>query len=202
MAAVKENKLRRDAAAKAAAARAASGGGASPSVSGAKVHKPLWRHMQVPCYVASTHRWRCLVLQKASIRAASTPLCWAAQDLVCTLSPGSEWHLEPYTKLSAARHRPSLRSRAPAAVETQQCPWRWTPRSHSSQPERRRRPGTARSHRRPRSRRRRLSSQQPSRRRSSSRAPSRCASVDHHPSSDYPAAASRTPPALRHGVVK
>lgn len=37
MAAVKENKLRRDAAAKAAAARAASGGGASPSVSGAKV---------------------------------------------------------------------------------------------------------------------------------------------------------------------
>jgi hypothetical protein len=40
MAAVKENKLRRDAAAKAATARAASGGGASPSVSGAKVHSP------------------------------------------------------------------------------------------------------------------------------------------------------------------
>jgi hypothetical protein len=53
MAAVKENKLRQDAAAKAAAARAASGGGASPSVSGAKVHIPPGHMYRHPSYMAS-----------------------------------------------------------------------------------------------------------------------------------------------------
>lgn len=115
---------------------------------------------------------------------ANEPLMWPVRTPLMAFGvAGGIYQGSPCTKTHTIWRRPSLRSRAPAAAETQQCPWTWMPQSRSSQLGRRRRLGTARSPRRPRSRRRH--SQQPSRGLSSwpssSRPPSRFVSHDAPP---------------------
>lgn len=116
----------------------------------------------------------------------------------------SKWHLRPCIVSTAAWRRPSLQSQVPTAGATQRYPWTSMPQSHSSQPGRRRRPGRARSHRRPRSLS--LSSPQPSQQLSSqlssSHLPSRYVNNDSTPEQWAPEAANRAQPALDMGSLR